>query len=191
MQPSVYQLPGIGCRQTVRMADDRSGSRRQHETFTDVETRNPHGFTVSRRRFSGPAHRHRKQCAGAGRGGGAVFTAEWLRQESDGAAVRRRHQFPLSGQQEISVTADAIVCRTSNVDISARSCNLTFKNAKRALKGREANEIYATAATAGVPSEGAAGSNIQSFSKLNCTIDPHEIMEKAGGGATCSLETAQ
>lgn len=99
--------------------------------------------------------------------------------------------FRFPAKKKISVTAATIVCRTSNVDISARSCNLTFKNARRALKGREANEIFATAATAGVASEGAAGSNIQSFSKLNCTIDPHEIMEKAGGGAECSLETGQ
>jgi len=99
--------------------------------------------------------------------------------------------FRFPAKKKISVTADTIVCRTSNVDISARSCNLTFKNARLALKGREANEIDATAAAAGVASEGAAGSNIQSISKLNCSIDPHQIMEKAGGGAECSLETAQ
>lgn len=97
--------------------------------------------------------------------------------------------FRFPAARKISVIADTIVCRTSNVDISARSCNLTFKASKRALKGREANEIYATAATAGATQEGAAGSNIQSFSKLNCSIDPHVIAEKAGGGAECSLET--
>jgi hypothetical protein len=97
--------------------------------------------------------------------------------------------FRFPATKKISVTADSIECRTSNVDISARSCNLTFKSAKRALRGREANEIYATAATAGATSEGAAGSNIQSFSKLNCSIDLHEIAQKAGGGAECSLET--
>jgi len=90
-----------------------------------------------------------------------------------------------------SVAADSIICRTSNVDLAARSCDLTFKISKKSLKGREANELYATAATAGVAPEGAAGSNIESFSKLNCTIDPKEILQKTGGGAQCSFETGK
>lgn len=44
----------------------------------------------------------------------------------------------ISPKTKISVTADNIICRTSNVDIAARSCNLTFKTSKKALKGREA-----------------------------------------------------
>ena len=58
--------------------------------------------------------------------------------------------FFISAKTKFSVAADNIVCRTSNVDIAARSCDLTFKVHKKALKGREANELYATAATAGV-----------------------------------------
>lgn len=96
--------------------------------------------------------------------------------------------FRWAAKKKISVTADSVVCRTSNVDIAARSCALTFKKSKRALKGREANEIYATAATARVPAEGAAGSNFRSISKLNCTIDPQVIRQKAGGGAKCSWQ---
>jgi hypothetical protein len=46
-------------------------------------------------------------------------------------------------------------------------------------------------AAAGIPSEGAAGSSIESASKLRCTIDPNEIMQKAGGGAQCSFQTGQ
>jgi len=42
---------------------------------------------------------------------------------------------------------------------------------------------------AGVPSDGAAGSVFESLSKLNCTIDPAEIKQKAGGGANCAFET--
>ena len=95
----------------------------------------------------------------------------------------------VSYARKISVTADKIVCRISNVDITARSCELTFKNKKRTLRGREANEIFATEAMAGVPSDGAAGSVFESLSKLNCTLDPKEIKEKAGGGANCSFET--
>ena len=91
--------------------------------------------------------------------------------------------------KKISVTADKIVCRVSNVDITARSCELTFKGAKQTINGRRASEIYATEAMAGVPSDGAAGSVTESLSKLNCTLDPAEIKQKAGGGVSCSFET--
>ena len=99
--------------------------------------------------------------------------------------------FLIATKARFSVTADTIVCRTSNVDILTRSCELTFKVSKKSLKGREANELYATAATAGVVAEGAAGSNIEQFSKLNCTIDAKEVRQKAGGGAQCSFETGK
>ena len=86
--------------------------------------------------------------------------------------------------KKITVTADKIVCRVSNVDITARSCELTFKGDKQTITGRRASEIFATEAMAGVPADGAAGSVSESLSKLNCTLDPKEIKEKAGGGAT-------
>jgi hypothetical protein len=96
--------------------------------------------------------------------------------------------FPFKGK--ISVTAEKIVCRTSNVDITARSCEVTFKTKKQTLNGREANELFATQAVAGVPSEGSAGSNFESLSKLNCTLDPAQLKQKAGGGAECTYEAA-
>jgi len=68
--------------------------------------------------------------------------------------------FGFPANQKISVKADAVVCRASDIDITARSCELTFGTHKRSLKGRRANELNATAVEAGVPSEGAAGSNI-------------------------------
>src|SRR5262245_44064882 len=91
--------------------------------------------------------------------------------------------------KKISVTADKIVCRVSNVDITARSCELTFKGAKQTITGRRASEIFATEAMAGVPPDGAAGSIFESLSKLSCTLDPAEIRKKAGGGADCTFET--
>jgi hypothetical protein len=99
--------------------------------------------------------------------------------------------FGFTPNTKISVDADSVVCRVSNVDITSRSCDLTFGSRKRTVTGREANEIGATAAVAGVPSEGAAGSSIESVSKLTCTIDPNEVMQKAGGGAECRFETGQ
>jgi hypothetical protein len=97
--------------------------------------------------------------------------------------------FPFKGK--ISVTAEKIVCRTSNVDITARSCEVTFKTKKQTVNGREANELFATEAVAGVPSEGAAGSNFESLSKLNCTLDPAQLKQKARGGAECAYEAAK
>jgi hypothetical protein len=93
---------------------------------------------------------------------------------------------PYSGK--IKVAADKIVCRTSNVDITARSCEVTFAGEKVSFRGREANELYATEALAGVPSDGAAGSIFEGTSKLVCTLDPDAIKDKSGGGAECSYE---
>jgi hypothetical protein len=91
--------------------------------------------------------------------------------------------------RKISVKADTVVCRESDVDITSRSCELTFGAGKRRLTGRGANEVFATLAAAGVASEGAAGSIIESVKNLVCTIDPNEIRQKSGGGADCMFDT--
>ena len=104
---------------------------------------------------------------------------------------RNNTGFGFTPNTKISVDADSVVCRVSNVDITARSCDLQFGSRKRKVTGRYANELGATAAAAGIPSQGAAGSSIESVSKLRCTVDPNEIMQKAGGGAQCSFETGQ
>jgi hypothetical protein len=99
--------------------------------------------------------------------------------------------FGFPAYQKISVKADAVVCRISNVDIAERSCELTFGKQRRTVKGRQANELDATAEAAGVASEGAAGTIFTSLSHLACTLDPHEIEQKAGGGASCTFDTGQ
>jgi hypothetical protein len=99
--------------------------------------------------------------------------------------------FEAPANRTFSVTADSIVCRVSGVDITARVCELAFKSGKRTLRGRDANEIDATLAAAGVAPEGAAGSTIESVSKLVCTLDSNEIGQKAGGGAKCSFQSGQ
>jgi hypothetical protein len=73
---------------------------------------------------------------------------------------------------KIRVAADSIVCKMSDVDITARSCDLTFKTYKRTVTGRDANELYGTLAVAGVMSGAAAGTITESIMKLECTIDP-------------------
>src|ERR1700753_1613099 len=92
-------------------------------------------------------------------------------------------------KKKITVIADQITCRTSNVDITARSCELTFGKKKPALSGRAANELFATQAVAGVAAEGAAGSNIEGNTKLACTLDPAQIKDKSGAGADCTFQT--
>lgn len=89
---------------------------------------------------------------------------------------------------KLVVKADKIVCRVSDVDITARSCQLTFGKWITSLSGRAANELYATEAAAGVPPDGAAGSIFESLSRLDCTLDPAAIAAKDGSGATCSYE---
>jgi hypothetical protein len=41
---------------------------------------------------------------------------------------------------------------------------------------------------AGIASDGAAGSNFESLSRLKCTLDPEAIKRKDGSGAECSYE---
>src|SRR5215510_16298564 len=74
---------------------------------------------------------------------------------------RGNTSFGFTPNTKISVDADSVVCRVSNVDITSRRCELSFGSRKRTLTGREANELGATAALAGVPSQGAAGSSIE------------------------------
>jgi hypothetical protein len=93
--------------------------------------------------------------------------------------------------KKLTVTAESIICRVGNVDITARSCELTFDKGSRSLKGREANEIFATLTAAGAVAEGAAGSMIQTVTKLSCTLDQNVIKDHAGGGADCSFATDQ
>ena len=93
-------------------------------------------------------------------------------------------------KKKISVKADAVSCKASNVDITEHSCEFTFGTKKPATHGRKAHELYATLAEVGVPPDGAAGSIFEALSNLDCTIDPVEVKEKGGGGAHCSYDPA-
>lgn len=94
--------------------------------------------------------------------------------------------FSFPASKKIEVRADSVVCRSSDVDITMHNCEFTFGKRKVSLNGRAAHEIYATLVEVGVRSEGAAGSIYESVSKLACTIDPHQVAQKGGGGAECS-----
>ena len=51
--------------------------------------------------------------------------------------------------------------------------------------------VGAEAATRHPVGSAAAGSITESIMKLECTIDPMVIKQKAGGGADCTFETGQ
>lgn len=97
---------------------------------------------------------------------------------------------PFPTAQAITLTADSIVCRVSNVQIAIRSCVLTFGSRSRKLTGRLAHEIYATLVEVGNPSSGAAGSIFESLTGLTCTIDPQALLQSGGGGANCTFTPA-
>ena len=96
-----------------------------------------------------------------------------------------RMSYPI---KKLMVGGDTVMCRISDVAIAERSCELAFKKGRRSLKGRAANEVYATLASAGVTAEGAAGSMIENISKLSCTLDLGKIRQNDGSGADCWWE---
>lgn len=98
-----------------------------------------------------------------------------------------RTSFNYPAGHTIEVTADQITCKAGDVDISSRSCTLTFGARTIDISGRRANELYATMIEAGVHSDGAAGAIYESLKALNCTIDPSAIKQNAGGGASCAF----
>ena len=72
---------------------------------------------------------------------------------------------------------------------TARLCEqVTFGKKTRTVNGSTAGEIFATEALAGIPPDGAAGSNFESLTKLSCTIDPNAIRRKDGSGADCTFQ---
>jgi hypothetical protein len=92
------------------------------------------------------------------------------------------HQnFPFPAGQTIKIIADKIVCKAGNVDI-AKTVN---------IEGRRANELFATMVEADVPSDGAAGTIYEGLTSLACTIDPNEIKQNIGGGASCAYTAGQ
>ena len=87
--------------------------------------------------------------------------------------------------QTITVQADKLTCKASNVDITLHSCELVFGTRTATLTGRAAHELYATLIEIGVPPDAGAGSAFEAVAKLDCEIDPSAVIANAGGGAHC------
>jgi hypothetical protein len=99
--------------------------------------------------------------------------------------------FSFPSGQTVSVEAEQLSCRASNVDIKSHSCELKFGNHNVVLRGTRAHELFATVAEVGVPPDGAAGSIFEAVSNLSCTIDPNEVKQNSGGGAHCQYDPLQ
>ncbi len=97
---------------------------------------------------------------------------------------------PRTKAKKFVVAADEVTCRISNVDITAHSCNLTFRGRRVAIRGRRAHELYATLVENGIPGDGGAGSLYESLRGLVCTIDPAAVASRGGGGVSCDFTTA-
>jgi hypothetical protein len=74
--------------------------------------------------------------------------------------------FRYPANRKITIKADSIVCRASNVDITQRSCELTFGSKKATLNGRKAHELFATIAEVGVPPDGGPAPSAKAFRTL-------------------------
>jgi hypothetical protein len=111
----------------------------------------------------------------------------WSQKRAMALIFDGRTSFNFPAGHTIDVVADQITCKAGDVDISARSCTLKFGARTIDISGRRANELYATMIEAGVHSDGAAGAIYESLKALNCTIDPDEIKQNAGGGASCAF----
>ncbi|MFD0986048.1 hypothetical protein [Methyloligella solikamskensis] len=98
--------------------------------------------------------------------------------------------FPSKKAEKIAVTAKAIKCHTSNIDLTAHDCTLTFGGKDTTLKGRAAHELLATLAEEGVEPDPGAGNVWYALANLDCEIDVAQVKDKAGGGVTCTFNSA-
>jgi hypothetical protein len=96
--------------------------------------------------------------------------------------------FAFPKNKKISVRADAVVCRASDLDITSCSCDLTFGKKIVAVRGRKAHELFATIGLVAVPPDGPAGAIVEGLSHLMCTINPGEVQQMSGGGADCKFD---
>jgi hypothetical protein len=103
------------------------------------------------------------------------------------AALFDGHGPAFPANQKISINVDSVTCFAGDVSINTFSCDLTFGKSTMTVTGREGNEIFATLIEAGVRGDGAAGKIYEAVAQLRCTIDPNEIKQNTGGGASCTF----
>jgi len=90
--------------------------------------------------------------------------------------------------KDFVVSADSIDCRASDVDITSRSCIITYGSKAVSLSGRPAHELFSTITEVGVSADASAGTYRVGLSSLNCTVSPAEISAGSGGGVHCTFK---
>jgi hypothetical protein len=91
----------------------------------------------------------------------------------------------------LTVDMAEATCRAGDVDLKAFNCALTYGTGTINLKGRQAAELYATLAEAGIPSDGAAGTIYESAKSISCNLNLTELGGPGtgdGGGAGCTYQ---
>ena len=130
-------------------------------------------------------------CAGETTGGAALMLAALVGKTAPGLDGARKATLAalMDGRAvaagALTVTAERVMCRASNVDIAAHACDLTFAGRAVTFSGRRAHELFATMLEAGAAPEGAAGSTYVEVKHLDCALDTSAIAERGGGGASC------
>ena len=100
-----------------------------------------------------------------------------------GAYLEGRPKSDFRPGKRVVVRASEAACRISDVDITAKSCDLKFGAHTVSLADRQAQELYATLIEAGVPSSGAARSIYESVKALVCTANSAAVRVENGGSA--------
>jgi hypothetical protein len=77
----------------------------------------------------------------------------------------------LAKGEQVTVTADAVVCRRSDVAAGGDSCDLTFGMNDVDISGRRARTLYDVLRAAGAAESGTAGSIQRGISSLSCVVD--------------------
>jgi hypothetical protein len=91
---------------------------------------------------------------------------------------------------KFAVTANQVLCTSSNRSEITWSCDLTFGARKVHLAGAAAAELYADLMLTGLSGQAAMGTDEVGTKPLACTIDPAAIAAQTGGAA-CTLAESE
>jgi hypothetical protein len=89
------------------------------------------------------------------------------------------------GMHHIVVSADKVVCRLSDIDVTMHNCDITVGSMTYTEAGRRGQALLATMQENGVTGDGAAGSIYFGVAPISCNIDTGMVQARAGGGAKC------
>ena len=88
---------------------------------------------------------------------------------------------------KFQVNADKVACTSSNRDLKAWACDLTFGAKTVHLAGRAASELDTALGLTGLLQDVAMGTSTIGAKPMRCTLDPAAIAARTKGGAACAL----